>query len=83
MNWMVSWLPMAEQTLIDLWINAPDRQAVTAAADQIDHDLEHHPLQAGESRDGGTRIHIVPPLAVLYDVDPANKTVTVWAVWRI
>src|SRR5262249_32991483 len=51
-----------EQALSDLWVNAPDRQAVTDAANQIDRDLERNPLSTGESRDGDTRIHIVPPL---------------------
>lgn len=83
MNWSVTWLPTAEQTLTNLWVNAPDRQAVTDAADQIDRDLARDPLNTGESRDGGTRIHIVPPLAVLFDTDAAARTVTVWAVWRI
>jgi hypothetical protein len=82
MNWSVTWLPTAERTLTDLWVNAPDRQAVTDAANQIDRDLERNPQSAGESRDGDTRIHTVPPLTVLFDVDATARTVTVWAVWR-
>jgi hypothetical protein len=83
MKWTVTWLPSAERTLTDLWVNAPDRNAVAAAANRIDQDLERDPLSAGESRQGDTRIHIVEPLAVLFDVDPAQRTVTVWSVWRI
>lgn len=69
--------------MTNLWVNAHDRQAVADAANQIDRDLARDPLNTGESRGGEARIHIVPPLAVLYDVDAAARTVTVWAVWRI
>jgi hypothetical protein len=83
MRWTVTWLPSAEQTLTNLWLQAADRGAVTTAANQIDQDLAYDPLSTGESRDGDTRIHTVPPLAVLFDVDPGDRMVTVWAVWRI
>jgi hypothetical protein len=83
MNWTVTWLPTADQALIDIWISAPDRAAVTAAADQIDADLTADPLNAGESRGGDTRIHIVSPLAVYFDVDDVQHEVSVWAVWRV
>jgi hypothetical protein len=81
--WRVTWFPSAEQALAALWLHAVDQNAVAAAANQIDHDLERMPLSVGESRAGDTRIYIVPPLAVLYDVDPTARTVTVWAVWRV
>ena len=83
MNWTVTWLPDADQTLMDLWMNAPDRNAVTQAANQIDRDLRRDATGIGESRPGVTRIHFVLPLGVLYDVDPMRRTVTVWSVWHI
>jgi hypothetical protein len=81
MSYTVVWLPPAEQDLADLWIQAGDRNAVTAAADEIDHRLKYDPLGEGEARAGQTRILFVPPLAVLYDVSEPDRLVTVWAVW--
>src|SRR2546426_1104310 len=39
MTFTVTYKPSAEQELADVWINAPDRQAVTAAANRIDQFL--------------------------------------------
>jgi len=36
MNWNVLWLPTAEQDLASVWLNAPDQDAVAAAADALD-----------------------------------------------
>ena len=83
MNWTVIWRPSAEQQLAQLWVSAADRNAVTAAANQIDAELQHDPLSAGEARAGPTRILIVHPLAVYFDVDVAQHEVAVWAVWRV
>jgi hypothetical protein len=83
MNWTVTWLPAADASLIALWINAPDRNAVTQAANQIDRDLQRDPTGVGESRPGVARIHICLPLGVLYDVDDVDHTVSVWSVWHV
>jgi hypothetical protein len=68
--------------LADLWNNAPDRAAVTAAANEIDARLARDPLSQGEGREGATRILFVEPLAVLFEVDTAARRVTVFDVWR-
>jgi hypothetical protein len=75
------WIPV-EQDLAELWVNASDRQAVTDAANLIDRLLTKDPLNVGESRDGNTRILIVPPLAVYYDVILDDHRVLIWQVWR-
>jgi len=82
MTYTVEWLPLTLQRLADIWNNAPDRGAVTAAADAIDAALARNPLSQGEGREGDTRILFVEPLAVLYEVDAANRHVTVFDVWR-
>src|SRR5262249_46426250 len=64
MNFTVVWDPAAEQELAELWINAPDRNAVTQAANHIDRTLQTDPEQHGESRPDGRRILIVAPLGV-------------------
>ena len=83
MNYRVTWLPSADRTLIDLWIAAPDRAELTAAANRIESSLERDPLGVGESRSGGVRILIDSPLAIYYTVDTAHRSVLVWDVWRV
>ena len=75
--------PTAERRLADLWISSEDRQAVTDAADAIDVLLRASPLEVGESRAGISRILMVFPLSVYYDVREEDRLVAVWAVWRV
>jgi hypothetical protein len=83
MKWTVTWLPTAIAALADLWTNAPDRAAIARAANRMDTTLKVAPLTAGEARADNSRILIEYPLAVKYDVSPADCLVTVWAVWLI
>ena len=83
MTFTVIWRPEAERTLARLWNGAPDRQAVTDAADTIDILLRTDPLEVGESRVVNTRILTVLPLSVYYDVHEDDRLVAVWAVWRV
>lgn len=80
MKYTVTWTPSAERDLALLWMQAADRQALTAAADAIDLSLRRDPLGEGEARDGTSRILFAEPLAVLYDVQPDDCRVAVWAV---
>jgi hypothetical protein len=64
MKYTVIWRPLAEGKLAELWSAASDREAVGAAADEIDVRLGQAPQTEGESRWGATRILLVPPLAV-------------------
>jgi plasmid stabilization system protein ParE len=82
MNYTVLWRPSAEAQLADLWTSAADREAVSAAADEIDVVLQIDPANRGESRWDATRILIAPPLAVYFDVSQHDRLVIVWAVWR-
>lgn len=83
MNFTVVWRPTAEAQLAELWTDAGDPSAVSAAADQIDAQLASNALQQGESRWGATRILVEPPLAVYFDVSEPDRLATVWAVWRL
>ena len=78
----VEWLPSVERDLADLWIVAPDRAHVAAAADAIDAALRRDPFSIGEGRGGTTRIAFERPLAVLYDVHVPLQRVKVWDLWR-
>jgi hypothetical protein len=81
MNFTVVWRPSALRDLADVWTNAPDRNAVTAASRAIDLRLGRDPLSQGEAREGNLRILFVPPLAVIYQVEPDDCRVTVLDVW--
>lgn len=81
MNYTVVWAPRALRQLADVWVNASNRGAVSAASAAIDAALQLDPLSAGESRDSNRRVLILPPLAVLYSVDRATREVTIWGAW--
>lgn len=73
MTYTVSWTPRAQNDLATLWMNAPDRAAVTTASNTIDAVLRRDPYADSESRTGPTRIMIVPPLAVAFDVSEQDR----------
>lgn len=82
MTCTVVWKAAALDDLADIWTSAPDRAAVTAAADVIDATLRVDPYTWSESRSGATRVMVVPPLVVSFDVSDPDCLVTVQAVWR-
>ena len=83
MKYTVTWKPSVKQGLADLWITAPDRSAVTAAANSIDRLLQVDPLDRGESRGGTLRILIVQPLAVVYEVRQHDRLVQVLSIRHV
>jgi plasmid stabilization system protein ParE len=66
MKYMVTWLRSAQNDLADIWNHAPDRRAVTDAADRIDRALEHDADQKGQPYYGIRRIYIDATLAVVF-----------------
>jgi len=82
MSFLVNWLPDAEQELADIWLNAPDRAAVTQASHQIDRRLKTDPDNEGEARSDGRRLLIVFPLAIIFRVIADDRRVDVIHVWR-
>jgi len=81
MKYTVRWSAVAEKRLAVLWMETDDRSEVTAAANHIDRELAVRPDEAGESRDQGRRILLVPPLGALYRVHPELQLVHVLTVW--
>jgi hypothetical protein len=81
MNYAVSWWPLAEAQLTDIWDRAPDPDAVADAADDVNRALGTNPTGLGESRGSpARRLWFQRPLCVLFVVDNANRTVYVAAV---
>ena len=83
MSYFVNWKFSVEQRLATIWVDAPDRAAVTAAAQLIDATLRRSPDAAGEQLDEERRILVERPLVVVYKVIPDDLRVDVLDVRRI
>jgi len=79
-KYTVLWSPAAERDLAALWLGAEDRPAVTEAANRLDALLSYGAHGVGESRSGITRILILPPLVVLFDVRAEDSAVEILSV---
>jgi len=62
--------------------DSPVRKAITAAAGQIDQELQPDPLGLGESRPDGRRVHYIHPLGLLFRVEQDEQTVSVLPLSR-
>ncbi len=82
MTYTVLWVPGAERELARLWMDASRRREVSDAANAIDARLRSAPLDAGESREKGRRILLVPPLGVSFEASSGDRVVRVLHVWR-
>ena len=82
MKYTVVWQPAALGKLAELWNAGPDRADITAAANAIDRLLGRDASTQGEAREGNTRILICAPLAVYFQVQEADRLVSVYAIWR-
>ena len=71
MSLQVAWVPRALDQLAAMWNVAPDRQAVSNAADEAERRILADPNGAGESREADERILFEPPLVVRWRVAPS------------
>ena len=81
MRCTVVWVPPAKSELARIWTEAPDKQAVTDAADEFDRLLRSKPLAVGEDY-GEDRRLVIDPLEVIYAVSPDDCMVRVLWVAR-
>jgi plasmid stabilization system protein ParE len=82
MRYTVVWLPSAEEELANTWNSAVDRQAVSQAADEIEV-LLRTSSQAGGGNGEGTHAFTLFPLAVIFEVSPDDRKVTVLEVFHL
>ena len=80
MRFTVTYLPSEINELARIWNQAPDRKAVTDAANEIDRLLRASPLNVGEEA-GPYRRLIVDPLEVAYIVSLEDCLVEVVQVF--
>lgn len=83
MRYSVACTPAADGQLAAIWITARNRDAVTAAALEIENALADGPLTVGESREGNLRILFVEPLGVRYIVEPEDLRVVIVQFWTV
>jgi mRNA-degrading endonuclease RelE of RelBE toxin-antitoxin system len=82
-RYTVVWPKGARDELAELWLNAPHRDAVTAAANIIDFELSQDAATKGIEVAEGLRALFVLPLRVLFTVDDGNRLVEVARVRRL
>jgi hypothetical protein len=82
MRYTVVWHPAARGELARLWNQAPDRRAISDAANSIDRMLARNPLGVGKPH-GADRVLTVRPLQVLYSASPADCMVCVHVIRRV
>jgi hypothetical protein len=61
-RYTVVWIASAQSELADLWINGPDRDAITAAVYSIDQELEIDASTKGMELREGLRAYFYRPL---------------------
>lgn len=84
MSYRVTWQRAAKNDLADIWLNAPDQNAVTMASAEIDRLLKDDPLHIGSAMRSSIHRQLgVPPLGVLYEVVEDDKRMIVQAVFRV
>jgi hypothetical protein len=81
MRYTVEWLPSAIDELATIWNDAVDRQAVSRAADEIEVRLRNSSQARGGDGEG-THAFTVFPLAVIFQVSPDDRKVTVLEVFN-
>ncbi|HEY7152899.1 MAG TPA: hypothetical protein VH575_02970 [Gemmataceae bacterium] len=81
MRYTVVWAPRAENRLADIYNQALDKPAVTAASNEIDRLLANDADRKGRPLNGD-RFLTVPPLTVIFVVSPDDCLVQVREVYR-
>jgi len=82
-RYTVVWPAGAEDELAELWVAAPDRDAITAAANSIDLELSADSTTKGTELSEGLRALFAPPLRVLFAVREDDRVVEVLRVRRL
>jgi hypothetical protein len=83
MKYKVAWTAAALSQLANIWLDAADANAVTAASRQIDLALEDNPLDARFEVVDHVGAAIRAPLGVDFRVNPDIRAVTVTTVWLV
>lgn len=80
------WTDWAYDELADIWVavDAATRERIEAAILKLNKELQDDPWDVGESRESDTnrRIAFAGPIAVIFRINEASRTVRVNHVWQ-
>ena len=79
-RYTVVWVKDSQGELADIWLNAPDRNAVTAATEAVDRQLSIDAPDKGIELSEVLRAFFAPPLRVLFAVNEGDRLVEVLCV---
>jgi hypothetical protein len=82
-RYTVTYARRALGALAQIWLDAPNRQAVTNAGDEIDGVLRIDAQQKGVAVPFGFRQLIVSPLVAEFTAEEDDRIVTVWVIRHI
>ena len=82
MIFTITWLPSAIQELADLWIHAPDRNAITDSANKIDRLLREDGHVKGQEFKNQKTLY-EPPLMITFSVRLDDRLIEVIQVERV
>ena len=82
-RYTVVWVKSAQDELAELWLNAPDRNAVTTAAHAIDQELGEDAQDKGSELSEGLRSLFAPPLKAIFTVREDDRIAEVLRVQSI
>ncbi len=84
MNYIVYWIVVALDDLAAVWMAAVDRNAVTAAAHQLEQEIAADPYGRGLFRaSSGNYTAVDLPLGIEFDIVEDDKTVRILRVWSL
>ena len=81
MTFAIFWKPIAEEHLADIWLVAPDRNAVTRDAHDLELVMEVFASAVGEISFDTVRVYTYGSLTVEYEVYESEKQVLIMDVW--
>lgn len=76
-RYTVVWLRVASDELGEIWLAAPNRNAVTAASAEIDRELANNATTKGKPLGEGLRAYDAPPLHAVFSVSVPDRKVEV------
>ncbi|QDS98889.1 hypothetical protein [Adhaeretor mobilis] len=82
-NFTVVSLDEATDDLASLWMDATDRDAVSAASDHVESQLADDPFTQSANLGGNLWMYEAPPLRYFYKPSIADRMVTILSVVRI
>jgi hypothetical protein len=81
MRYTVAWRETALRQLVDIWVEASDRDGINRTVDAIDAELLNDPDLKGDDY-FGDRYVVFPLLWALYRLYPDDRTVQVLQIGR-